>query len=445
MPPSRFRVFVVVWLGQVVSLLGSAMSWFAFTIWAWEVTGEATALAMVSFFSFGPTLLFSPLAGALVDRWNRKLVMILSDLATGVGTVVALLLYLGGNLEIWHIYVVAVVAGSFQAFQFPAYSAAVTMILPKEHYARAEGMIGLAASLSGILGPLLGAALLGIVGFAGILFIDILTFCFAVSTLLLVAIPLPAATEAGLAGRGSLWQESLYGFRYIWERPSLLGLQVLFAAGNLLNALGYTLIAPMILARTAGDKVTLGTVQSAGAIGATVGGVLLVIWGGPKRRIHGVLAGWALASLLGRVFLGLADTLPIWAVVSLVSGIAAPFITGCDQAIWQTKVAPDVQGRVFATKRLFSEGTAPIGMVLAGLLADHLFEPAMMPGGSLATTFDGLVGSGAGAGMALILVVVGVLELGLMLSGYAIRTVRQVETLLPDHSPESAPAVAAHV
>ena len=442
-PPPRFQSFVVVWIGQVVSLLGSAMSWFAFTIWAWEITGEATALAMVSFFAYGPTLLFSPLAGALVDRWNRKLVMLLSDLATGMGTVVVLLLYVTGQLQIWHIYVVAVVAGAFQAFQFPAYSAAVTTMMPKEHYARAQGMLGLATSLSGILGPLLGAVLLGVIGFAGVMLVDIVTFVFAIGTLLVVRIPQPVATAAARQGAGGLWRESIYGFRYILKRPSLFGLQLLFAGGNLLNALGYTLLAPMILARTGGSDTVLGTMQSAGAIGATIGGTLLIVWGGPKRRIHGVLAGWALASLAGRVFLGLGDALLIWSLASLLAGLVAPFVEGCDQAIWQAKVAPDVQGRVFATKHLLSGATVPLGMLLAGPLADRVFEPAMMPGGSLAGSLGGWLGTGPGAGMALLLVVVGALEIALTLGGYAFPQVRNIEALLPDHGSEPAPSASA--
>jgi DHA3 family macrolide efflux protein-like MFS transporter len=432
--PVGLPAFTIVWFGQLVSLLGSAMSWFAFTIWAWQTTGEATALALVSFFSLGPTLLLSPLAGALVDRWNRKVVMMISDLATGAGTVIVLVLYAAGRLQIGHIYFVAVVAGSFQAFQFPAYSAAVTMMLPKKHYARAEGMLGLASAVSGILGPVLAAALLGTIGLEKILLIDIVTFLFAVGTLLLIHVPQPAASAAGQRVRRSLWQESLFGFRYVMQRPGLWGLQLISAAGNLFSALGYTLIAPMILARTAGDTVVLGSVQSAAAVGAAVGGVLLILWGGPRRRIHGALAGWALASLLGRVLFGLGTTLAAWSFFLFVSGVVAPLIAGSDQAIWQAKVAPDVQGRVFATKQLLAHGTVPIGTLLAGLLADHLFEPAMMPGGALAPTLGRLVGTGAGAGMALLLVLAGVIEMAIVLAGYAVPAIRDVETLLPDHA-----------
>jgi MFS family permease len=410
------------------------MSWFAFTIWAWQVTGEATALALVTFFSFGPTLLFSPLAGALVDRWNRKLVMMFSDLATGLATVVILLLYITGELQIWHIYIAAIIAGAFQSFQIPAYSAAVTMMLPKEHYARAEGMIGLATSASGILGPLLSAALLGVIGFAGIMLIDIATFVFAISTLFFVHVPQPAVTEAGRAGKGNIWKESIYGFSYISRYPSLLGLQLIFAGGNLFNALGYTLVAPMILARTGNDQMVLGGVQSAAAIGGTVGAGLLIVWGGPKRRIHAILAGWALASLTGRLMIGLGHGPVAWAFLSFLSAFFTPFVNGCDQAIWQAKVAPDVQGRVFATKQLTSRATVPIGILLAGPLADHVFEPALMSGSNPAAAFQGLVGTGPGAGMALMLVFAGLLEMAIPLAGYVLPAVRNIEALLPDYA-----------
>jgi MFS family permease len=442
--PTGMLAFTIVWTGQAVSFLGSAMSWFAFTIWVWQTTGEATALALVEFFAFGPTLLLSPLAGALVDRWSRKLVMMLSDLVTGLGTIVVLLLYVTNHLQIWHIYVIAIVAGAFQAFQFPAYSATVTMMLPKEQYARAEGMMGLAGAASGVLAPALAAALLASIGFAGIMLIDVATLALAIGTLLFVHVPQPIVTEAGRKSQESIWKESLYGFRYILERSNLFALQLLFAVGNLFESIGFALVAPMILARAGSDETMLGGVQSVGAIGGALGGLLLIAWGGPKRRIHGVLIGWALANLLGMSLMGLGHTILIWALASFCAEFFTPVVEGSNQAIWQAKVAPDVQGRVFATRLLLSQITIPIGMLLAGLLADRVFEPAMMPGGSLATTFGWLTGTGPGAGMSLILVFAGLLGILVNLGGYGFRVVRNVEDILPDYDGAVAPPVKAH-
>jgi DHA3 family macrolide efflux protein-like MFS transporter len=428
---SSSRDFAIIWIGQVISMLGSAMTWFALSIWAYEASGRATDLALLGFFAFGPAVLLSPVAGALVDRWSRKRVMVLSDLTAGLATITVLFLYLAGDLCIWHLYTLGAVAGAFQAFQYPAYSATVTLMLPKEQYARASGMLELAGSASGIFAPMLAGLLLGVIGLMGILAIDVLSFVFAIGTLLLVAIPQPTVTEAGVEGQGSIWKESAYGFRYICQRPGLLGLQLIFAVGNLVDYAGFILFAPMVLARTGSNEVVLGGVQSAGAIGGLFGGLLLSMWGGPKRRIHGVLGGWALAGV-GMMLMGLGQVATVWIFASFSYMFFEPIVNGSDQAIWQIKVAPDVQGRVFATQHLISHITMPLAMLLAGPLADQVFEPAMMPGGSLTSTFGWLVGVGPGAGMALVVVLAGALGVVIPLVGYAARSVRDVETTLPD-------------
>lgn len=431
--PTGMLGFTIVWLGQVASLLGSGMTWFALTIWAWEISGQATPLALVAFFSFGPTVLLSPVAGALVDRWNRKLVMMLSDLAAGLMTVVVLILYSSGQLQLWHLYVTGAFAGAFQAFQFPAYSAAVTTMLPKEQYARANGMLALAESASGVFAPLVAGILLGIIGMSGILVIDICSFLVAISALLAVNIPQPTPVNEDGEGKGSLWEESLYGFQYIWQRPSLLGLQLVFLAINLTSSIGIVVLAPMILERSGNNEVLLGSVRSIMGAGGLVGGLLLSLWGGPKRRIHGVLLGMALSSLLGDLVLGLGGGLVAWAIGAFFGAFFIPFINGSNQAIWQAKVAPNVQGRVFATRRLIAQLSWPLATLVAGPLADHIFEPAMMPNNGLSVLFGGLVGTGPGAGMSLMFVISGLLGMVLALAGYAVPAVRDVEDILPDY------------
>lgn len=200
--PTGMFGFTIVWFGQLVSLLGSGMTTFAISIWAWQETGQATALALAGFFGFGPTILLSPFAGAIVDRYNRKLVMMLSDLAAGLSTVALLILFNSGQLEIWHIYVANAFAGAFAAFQFPAYSAAVTTMMDKKNYARATGMLSLAQSASGIFAPILAGALLGFIGIGGIMAFDIITFLVAIAALTVVYIPEPETTADGLRGRG---------------------------------------------------------------------------------------------------------------------------------------------------------------------------------------------------------------------------------------------------
>lgn len=431
--PAGMLAFTIVWLGQMVSMLGTGMARFAITIWAWQETGEATTLALVGLFSYGPTVLLSPLAGALVDRWPRKIAMMISDLAAGLSTIVIFLLFTTDNLEIWHLYLAGALAGAFESFQFPAYSAAVTTMLPKSQYARANGMLSLVESTSQIAAPILAGILIAAIGLSNILLIDIVTFIVAIVTLLFVHIPSPARSEAGREGEGSLWSESLYGFRYIFARPSLLGLQLIFLSGNLIGAAAFVLLPALILSRTGNNEVILGTVQSTLGIGGVVGGVLLSTWGGTRRRIHSLLISWALAGLLGEVMMGLGQTPFVWGLAAFCTGFFIPFINGSNQAIWQAKVAPDVQGRVFAARRLIAQLAFPISLLLAGPLADHFFEPAMQSGGVLAPLFGGWVGTGNGAGLGLMFVGIGLLISLIGLSGYLFPIIRNAETILPDH------------
>jgi MFS transporter, DHA3 family, macrolide efflux protein len=426
----------------VVSLLGANMTRFAITIWAWQETGQATTLALVGLFSFGPAVLLSPIAGALVDRWNRKLVMMLSDLGAGLATIALLLLYLSGSLQIWHLFVLGAWSGAFSAFQFPAYSAAISTMLPPRQYARASGMLALAESISTIGAPVLAGILLAVVGVAGVFAIDIVTFSVAIAALLVVAIPQPPPSAEGIAARASLLRDAVFGFRYILDRPPLLHLQLLFTAVNFTATFGGVVIAPMVLARTGGDQLALASVHSAMGAGGVVGGLLLSIWGGPKRRIHGVLLGMAGAGLLGTLPLGLARSVPWWMAAAFVSSAFLPILNGANQAIWQSKVPPDLQGRVFATRRFIAQITAPLAMLAVGPLADRLMEPALQPGGALADAFGPLVGVGPGAGMALMLVLAGLVTGAIGLTGYGRPIVREVETRLPDHAAATASTAA---
>ena len=401
------RAFTAIWLGQVVSLLGSAMTWFAFTIWAWQKTGQITALSTISFFAFLPTVLFTPIAGTLVDRWNRKLVMLFSDLASAAGTLAALILFLTDNLQIWHIYIIGILAGFFTAFQYPATAAAVSTMLPKEQYARAEGMLGLATAFSGILAPVFAAALLGRIGITGIMVIDLLTFLAAFGTLLWVRIPHPIATDVGRASRGSLWQETRFGFRYIRARKSLLALVSLFMAANVFLAIGATLLAPLILSGTGNSQSALATVQSMGAIGGVVGGGLLSLWGGPRRRIHAILLGGAGACLLGITWLGLSHAILFWAIGSFFFSFFEPFVEGGNLAIWQAKVEADVQGRVFAARHLLAQIPYLLGIFISGYIAEAW---------NISSVF----------------VLAGTCGLLVFLAGYIFRDMRAVETILPD-------------
>lgn len=407
---SGMRGFLLVWIGQLVSVLASGMSGFALTLFVYRETGSATAMGLMQVAYLLPFLLMTPLAGVLVDRGDRRLMMALSDLVAAVGTVGVLALSALGRLEVWHLYAAAALNGIGNTFQWPAYSAAISMMVPKEQYGRADGLMSLMESGPGILAPLLAGALLPLLGLSGILAIDLATFLLALGALALVFVPNPPRTQAQEAEKAkpSLLKEAGFGFAYIFKRPGLLGLQLVFLAVNLFSSIGFTLLAPLVLARTGQDSLALASVQSAAALGAVGGGIVMSLWGGFKRRIHGVVLGCFSIGFFGAFGFGLVATLPLWIAMSVLGALFGPIANASSQAIWQSRVPPEFQGRVFSSRRLISWFTTPIAPLAAGLLADLAFEP-LMSGARPPVLFTAIVGSGPGAGMSLILVLCGLL------------------------------------
>ena len=433
--PAGMFGFIVVWLGQIISVLASSMTGFGLSLWMYRQTESATAMGLMQVAYITPFLLLSPIAGVMVDRHNRKLMMMVSDLTAVVGTTFLLIMYATGHLQFWHLYISAVLNGLGNTFQWPAYSAAISTMVPKEQYGRANGLMSLVDAGPGILAPLLAGMVLAIPnvnGLVWIMILDVVTFFIAIGALLIVHVPQPEKTEEGQKESGNIWREALYGFKYIFQRPSLLGLQIIFFFGNLFAGIQWTLFTPMILARTAQNSLIFGSVQTAGAVGGVIGGIIMSAWGGFKKRVHGVLAGHILIGLSG-MLLGIATGLPLWIPAIILVNLLVPLINSSNQAIWQSKVAPDVQGRVFSARRLIAWFAQPLTPIIGGTLADFVMEPAMRTQSSLSNAFSWLVGSGPGAGMGLLTVFacLGVTLVGL--TGYFIRPVRQAETILPDH------------
>ena len=451
--PTGMTAFMIILVGQVFSLLGTAMTNFGLPIWVYNQTHRATDMAVIHGLFTAALLVMSPFAGVWVDRLNRKLMTILSDLSAGMVTGVLLILYATGDLQVWHLYVSAVIQGAFQAFQWPAFSAAITTMVSKEHYTRASTLLETAGTVGFLFGPMAAGALLAGLGSETglllILLIDVITLTFAVSTLLFVHIPQPATVSAEAeAARGSMLKEAAFGFRYIFERPSLLGLQSVFMVGNFFSGIGFTLLAPMILMRTDSNAMIFASVQSIGAAGGLVGGLLISAWGGFKRRVHGVLFGWFLFGIFTAFAVGLGRPeptwagLPIWAAGMFLALFSSPLVNGSNQGIWQAKVPPDMQGRVFATRRLIAWFVNPLAAFIAGPLADRVMEPAMQGGGTFAQVFSHVVGTGPGAGMSLIIVFMGILAAMTGLSGYLFPAIRNAEDILPDHDAAASKAEA---
>jgi hypothetical protein len=280
---------------------------------------------------------------------------------------------------------------------------------------------------------MIAGALLPILGVTGILTIDMVTFVIAIGTLLMVFIPQPEQTKEGQQGQGNLVSEAAYGFKYIFQRKPLLSLLLVILCLNLVHGLSLALFAPMLLSRTNNNSAVLGSAQSAFAIGGVAGGLFVSAWGGFKKRIRGMLIGWGLFAFFGLVVFGLGRNLYVWIPAAVLAALTFPLTQSASNAIWQSKVAPDIQGRVFSARRLIAWLVEPIMPVVAGALADYVTEPAMQGQTGLATAFGWLVGTEPGSGMALQYLVSGLLYILVVVVAWFIPNVRNVESLLPDH------------
>ncbi|MBN1286369.1 MAG: MFS transporter [Anaerolineae bacterium] len=429
------RTFVVVWLGQVVSLVGSGLTSFALSLWVYQHTGSATQFALLALAGVLPTIILSPFAGVLVDRWDRRRVMILSDAGAGLGTLAVALLFAAGQLETWHIYVVAALNATFGAFQAPAYLAATTLLVPKSQLGRANGLLQLGPAAADILAPMLAGMLVVNIGVPGVVLIDFATFIAAVGTLLLVRFPaLPAADkDTPDAVRG----EVTYGLRYILARPGLLGLLAFLAVAQFAGGTVGALLAPMVLGFTTADW--LGLLVSIAGSGMLLGGLAMSVWGGPKRRIKGVL-GFEFVKGLSFVLMGLRPSVLLTTLGAFGAHFTLPIVGACNQAIWQGKVAPGVQGRVFAARQMIARAATPLAFLLMGPLADNVFEPLLAVDGPLSGSVGQIIGAGAGRGMSLIFILMGLLIMLAVAVGSLYPRLRRVEDELPDADAVSEPA-----
>jgi MFS transporter, DHA3 family, macrolide efflux protein len=434
------KAFLLIWFGQLISLTGSGLTGFALGVWVYLSTGSVTQFALISVSATLPAILFSPFAGALVDRWDRRIAMIVSDTGAGICTLVIALLMAGERLEIWHIYVLVGISSTFSAFQWPAYTAATTLLVPKEHFGRASGLVQLAEASAQIVAPLLAGALIGIIQVQGVLLIDFATFLFAFVTLLIVRVPKPPKTAEGAAGKGSLLREAAYGWGYIRARRGLLSLLLLFASTNFYFGIATVLFTPLVLSFT--TPAVLGILMSIIGIGMLSGSLTMSAWGGPERRIKGILA-FQMVQGLAMYLAGAPPQVALIAVSVFVVFFSAPIVNGCSQAIWMSKTPPDVQGRVFAVRRMIAWSSMPLSYVIAGPLADRVFEPIMAEGGLLASSVGQIIGVGAGRGVGLLFILLSTMTVLTALVGSLYPPLRNVEGDLPDAVEESVAAAGS--
>ena len=438
--PQGMQGLVVIWAGQMISGIASSVTAVALPVWIFNLTdGVETGLAigLWEFFFFGSYLLFVQIAGVLIDRYDRRMMMLVYDFVSLA--VMAALLAINSNweLKVWHLYVASVFQGVGFAFQSPSYSAVIAVMLPRRQYVHANGLMSLLGNAPDIFGPILAGVLIIAVGLNGILALNLFAFIISIGALLFAEIPPMPRTPEGETSHGKFLKEAVYGLKYIFRRPGLLGLQLIFFFGNLFSGMALSVAAlyPMILLRTGGDSQAVGAVQSSGALAAVIVGLYISISGRIKRPIRAILLGWILSSLFGLTLLGIGQALTVWIIAYVIDSIFDPVVGVSIETFLQTKVPPDLQGRVFSASDFMAQAIIPFTPLLAGFLGDSVFEPAMLQKGLLPNTFGWLVGTGPGSGFGLMILLCGIGGTLVGLSGYLFPAVRNVDEDLPDFVP----------
>lgn len=398
---------IAVWIGQIVSLFGSGLTGFALGVWLYQRTGSASNFALVALCSALPQMLVSPLAGVLVDRHPRRVLMALADSGAALCTLAIAALFLTGRIQVWHIYLITALSSTFGALQAPAYGALVAGLVPKQQLARANGMIQLGQGLAEILAPAAAGVLVIGLGVAGVLLIDLATYLVAVSALLLAPLHEQPAAPRNQTAHGApagFWTEALAGQQFLRGEPTLMALLTFQALFSFLWSLFGVLVTPMVLGFTSPGG--LGLALTVAGSGMIAGSLVMSAWGGPRRRLRGLLI-FELISALAFVLMGLRPNLALVAAAAFIAHWTLAFVSSLNEALWQAQAPAEMRGRVLALKQAVMKGAVLLAYLLAGALADRVLNPLLMPGGPLVEALGPVFGAGPGRGIALLFVLIG--------------------------------------
>lgn len=386
--------FFIVWSGQAVSLVGSGLVQFALVWWLTLTTGSAAVLAGATLAAILPEVFLGPFAGALVDRFNRKVVMVVADSSIAAATVILVLLFASGLIQPWHLYVVLFLRGIGGVFHFPAMQASTSLMVPPEHLARIAGLNQLLRGILNIATPPLGALLISLLPMYGVVAVDVITAMIAVGILLSVSIPQPQKERAvETLTPLALLRDVREGLLYVKARPGLVAILIMATLINfLLNPAGM-LLPLLVTHHFQGGAWHLSLIESGFGIGIIAGSLILSTWGGFKRKILTSMIG-LIGMGSGSLLVGLAPAEAFSLAVAgfCLFGLMNPITNGPLGAILQTRVEPSIQGRVMTLVSSSAMAMSPLGMILAAPVSEWLGIQAWFIAGGFVTIAMGIAG-----------------------------------------------------
>jgi len=431
-----FRRFLMLWSGDVIASVGSGLTAFALGVYVFNLTGNATDVALVTLFAFLPSVLLSPVAGVLADRFDRRLMMILGDGLSAIGLAYILLCVMSGHIEMWQIYLGVGASSLFVALLEPSYKATITDLLTKEEFAKASGLVQLAGSAKFLLSPLIAGFLLTFTGIETILLIDISTLAVTLPVTMLIKRGL-ANAKRGENAKQSLWSDFKEGWRAITVNRGVLLVILILSVATFYVGFLQTLFTPMMLSIT--DAKTLGAVTSVSAIGMLASSLLLGMVTVTKKYVRQLMVGLAFTGLF-IAMMGLRPNLWLIGTFGFLFFAALPFINTSADVLVRRNIPDDKQGRAWGLIGILSQFGFIIAYCVSGVLADRVFTPLMSEGGALASTAGRVLGVGEGRGIGLLLMVSGLLLAVLAVCVGRVRAVRALEEASADKKGDNAGA-----
>lgn len=404
---NELKNFYIFSLGQFVSQFGSKLSSYGFILWAYKESNSVLTTSLLGACYLVPEIFFSFIAGGISDSWNKKSIIILSDTMAGFLSLLVLMLFSFDILEVKHLYIINFLLGIGDAFQNPASEVVISIIVSKENYIKTSGIRSFFNSFITIFVPICSVAIYSFSGLKYILIVDLLTFLFALLTLIfLVYIPeIKSLKEENI----NIFKQCIAGVKYIFYRKDILALIYFMGFINFIAGMYNTALAPMILSRTGNNDIQLGVVTSSIGISGLLGSLIVQKFPQPKKRVPLMANIMIFSFLICNILLGVGRNYIWWTIAVLAGHFFVPLLLANMEYFMRTKVPLEVQGKVFSARNTIQYATLPIGNLLCGILADNFFEPYMLGRGYGQEFFHYFTGEGSGSGLALMYIFLGLI------------------------------------
>lgn len=398
----ELKTFIILWLTQTLSSLGSSMTGFALVIWLYNDSGSALTTALLTVCSYAPYVIVSIFAGAISDKWNKKAVMLVCDSFAALTTVCVLILFKTGSLEVWHLYILNALNGLMNSVQSPASDVATTLLTPEKHYQKTSAMRYFSNSLVSILTPVLAAAIVSFAGLDAVIAFDLATFAVAF-TVFLFFIKIPEAPQ-NENGKETLLRLAKSGVSYLGRNKGILCMILFLSAINFIASIYNAALPALILSK--GNEAALGAVSSSAGIATLIGSVIATFFPKPKSRSKTICACLIVSMSTENFLLAFGNNTIAWCIGAVLGWLFIPLMSANYDVIFRSTVPKEMLGRVYSVRNTLQFFSIPVGYFLGGFLVDKVFEPFMA--GTKNALLLNIFGTEKGSGAAFLFFVIGI-------------------------------------